>query len=194
MKQFSILFLAFAAMTLAFTSPVESTVVDTKASVITWKGYKVLGSHTGTIKINSGDLQMQDGQLVGGSFTIDMKTITCTDLEGEYKGKLEGHLKSADFFGVDKYPTANFNITSVVSRGTPGAYKITGDLKIKETTKPVRFNVNIGEEGGQQIATGEVQIDRSDFDIRYGSGSFFDNLGDNTIYDEFDLSIRLVLN
>ncbi|WP_020537799.1 YceI family protein [Lewinella cohaerens] len=194
MKNFSILFLALAALTLAFTSPVETVGVDTNTSVITWKGYKVLGSHTGTIKINTGDLQMQDGQLVGGSFTIDMKTINCTDLEGEYKGKLEGHLKSADFFGVDKYPTANFNITSVVSRGTPGAYKITGDLKIKETTKPIRFNVNIGEEGGQQVATGDVQIDRSDFDIRYGSGSFFDNLGDNTIYDEFDLSIRLVLN
>ena len=194
MKYFSILFLALAAITLAFTGPVETVGVDTKASVINWKGYKVLGSHTGTIKINAGDLQMQDDQLVGGSFTIDMKTINCTDLEGEYKGKLEGHLKSADFFGVEKYPTATFKITNVVSRGTPGAYKITGNLKIKETTKSVRFNVNIAEENGVKVATGDVQIDRSDFDVRYGSGSFFDSLGDNTIYDEFDLSIRLVLN
>lgn len=194
MKQFSILFLALAAMTLAFTGPVETVGVDTNASVINWKGYKVTGSHTGTIKINAGNLQMEDGQLVGGSFTIDMKTINCTDMEGEYKGKLEGHLKSADFFGVEKYPTATFKITNVVSRGTPGAYKITGDLTIKETTKPVRFNVNIAEEDGKQIATGDVQIDRSDFDIRYGSGSFFDSLGDKTIYDEFDLSVRLVLN
>jgi len=194
MKTFSILFLALAAITLAFTGPVETVGVDTTASVITWKGYKVTGSHTGTIKINAGNLQMQDDQLVGGSFTIDMTTINCTDLEGEYKGKLEGHLKSADFFGVEKYPTATFKITSVVSRGTPGDYKITGNLTIKETTKPVRFNVNIAEEGGKQIATGDVQIDRSDFDIRYGSGSFFDSLGDKTIYDEFDLSVRLVLN
>ncbi len=194
MKQFSILFLALAAMTLAFTGPVETVGVDTNASVINWKGYKVTGSHTGTIKINAGNLQMQDDQLVGGSFTIDMKTINCTDMEGEYKGKLEGHLKSADFFGVEKHPTATFKITNVVSRGTPGAYKITGDLTIKETTKPVRFNVNIAEEDGKQIATGDVQIDRADFDIRYGSGSFFDSLGDKTIYDEFDLGIRLVLN
>ena len=194
MKTFSILFLALAAITLAFTGPVETVGVDTTASVITRKGYKVTGSHTGTIKINAGNLQMQDDQLVGGSFTIDMTTINCTDLEGEYKGKLEGHLKSADFFGVEKYPTATFKITSVVSRGTPGDYKITGNLTIKETTKPVRFNVNIAEEGGKQIATGDVQIDRSDFDIRYGSGSFFDSLGDKTIYDEFDLSVRLVLN
>lgn len=194
MKQFSILFFALAALTLAFTGPVETVAVDTTDSVISWKGYKVLGSHEGTISLKSGDLQMQDGALVGGSFVIDMGTINCTDLTGEYKGKLEGHLKSADFFGVEKFPTATFNITNVVSRGTTGSYKITGDLTIKETTKPVRFNVQITEENGQQIATGEVEIDRSDFDVRYGSGSFFDNLGDNTIYDEFDLGIRLVLN
>ncbi|WP_367389234.1 YceI family protein [Lewinella sp. LCG006] len=194
MKTFSILFAALATITLAFTGPVETVTVDTDASVITWKGYKVLGSHTGTIKVNTGNLQMEDGQLVGGSFTIDMNTINCTDLQGEYKGKLEGHLKSADFFGVEKYPTATFKITNVVSRGTPGAYKISGNLTIKETTKAIRFNANIGEENGKQIATGDIQIDRSDFDIRYGSGSFFDNLGDNTIYDEFDLSVRLVLN
>lgn len=194
MKTFSILFAALATITLAFTGPVETVSVDTNASVITWKGYKVLGSHTGTIKVNTGNLQMEDGQLVGGSFTIDMNTINCTDLQGEYKGKLEGHLKSADFFGVEKYPTATFKITNVVSRGTPGAYKISGNLTIKETTKAIRFNANIGEENGKQIATGDIQIDRSDFDIRYGSGSFFDNLGDNTIYDEFDLSVRLVLN
>ena len=194
MKTFSILFVALAAITLAFTGPVEPVNVDTTASVIIWKGYKVTGSHTGTIKINAGNLQMQDDQLVGGSFTIDMTTINCTDLEGEYKGKLEGHLKSADFFGVDKYPTSTFKITSVVSRGTPGAYKISGNLTIKETTKAIRFNANITEENGKQVATGDMQIDRSDFDVRYGSGSFFDSLGDKTIYDEFDLSVRLVLN
>ncbi|MEL7247571.1 MAG: YceI family protein [Bacteroidota bacterium] len=194
MKQFSILFFALAALTLAFTGPVETVAVDTSDSVISWKGYKVLGSHEGTLNLKTGDLQMQDGALVGGSFVIDMGSINCTDLDGEAKGNLEGHLKSPDFFGVEKFPTATFNITNVVSRGTAGSYKITGDLTIKETTKPVRFNVQISEENGQQVATGEVQIDRSDFDVRYGSGSFFDNLGDNTIYDEFDLGIRLVLN
>ncbi|MEL6832816.1 MAG: YceI family protein [Bacteroidota bacterium] len=194
MKQFSILFFALAALTLAFTGPVETVAVDTSDSVISWKGYKVLGSHEGTLNLTNGDLQMQDGALVGGSFVIDMGSINCTDLDGEAKGNLEGHLKSADFFGVEKHPTATFDITNVVSRGTAGSYKITGDLTIKETTKAVRFNVQISEENGQQVATGEVQIDRSDFDVRYGSGSFFDNLGDKTIYDEFDLGIRLVLN
>jgi len=194
MKQFSILLFALAALTFAFTGPVETVGVDLSNSVVTWKGYKVLGSHTGTINLKTGNLQMQDGALVGGSFDIDMTSINCTDLTGEYKGKLEGHLKSDDFFGVANFPTATFKITDVVSRGTEGAYKITGNLTIKETTKPVRFNVQIAEENGQRVATGAVQIDRSDFDVRYGSGSFFDNLGDNTIYDEFDLDIRLVLN
>lgn len=194
MKQFSILLFALAALTFAFTGPVETVGVDLSNSVVTWKGYKVLGSHTGTINLKTGNLQMQDGALVGGSFDIDMTSINCTDLTGEYKGKLEGHLKSDDFFGVANFPTATFKITDVVSRGTEGTYKITGNLTIKETTKPVRFNVQIAEENGQRVATGAVQIDRSDFDVRYGSGSFFDNLGDNTIYDEFDLDIRLVLN
>lgn len=193
MKPLSLILFALAGLTLAFTGPVETAKVNTETSVIGWKGYKVLGSHEGTISLKDGSLMMEDGQLTGGSFTIDMGSISCTDLQGEYKGKLEGHLKSADFFGVDKYATAQFNITQVVSRGTAGSYKITGDLTIKETTKPVRFNVQITEEDGTKTATGEVTIDRSDFDIRYGSGSFFDNLGDNTIYDEFDLSISLVL-
>lgn len=193
MKQFSLILFALAGLTLAFTGPVETTKVNTETSVIGWKGYKILGSHEGTISLKDGSLTMEDGKLTGGSFTIDMASINCTDLEGEYKDKLEGHLKSADFFGVDKYATAQFNITQIVSRGTPGSYKITGDLTIKETTKPVRFNVQITEEEGTKTATGDVTIDRSDFDIRYGSGSFFDNLGDNTIYDEFDLSISLVL-
>lgn len=193
MKAFSILFLALATLTLAFTGAVETVNVDTEASVINWKGYKVLGSHTGTIQISEGKLQMQDDQLVGGTFTINMSTINCTDLTGGSKDKLEGHLKSPDFFGVEKYPTAKFKITEVVSRGTPGSYKITGDLTIKETTKSIRFNTQFSEEDGQTVATSELEIDRSDFDVRYGSGSFFDSLGDNTIYDEFDLDIRLVL-
>ena len=194
MKQFSLLILAFAGLTLAFTNPVKTVNVNTTASVVNWKGYKVLGSHTGTINLKSGSLEMQDGALVGGSFEIDMNSIKCTDLSGGAAGKLEGHLKSGDFFGVEEYPTATFTITNVVSRGTAGSYKITGDLTIKESTKPVRFNVQISEEDGTNVATGEVEIDRSDFDIRYGSGSFFDDLGDRTIYDEFDLDIRLVLN
>ncbi|MTB51353.1 YceI family protein [Lewinella sp. W8] len=182
--------LFFSTLLFAFTTATVN--VDTEASQIIWKGYKVTGSHEGTIKVENGELTFDDGTFTGGSFDIDMSTIAVTDLQGGMAQKLEGHLKSPDFFGVEKYPTATFNITKVVSRGTPGDYRVTGDLTIKETTKTIRFNANVTEEGGLYVATADVTIDRSDFDVRYGSGSFFDNLGDKTIYDEFELGIKLV--
>lgn len=166
--------------------------IDTEASQITWKGYKVTGSHEGTITVKDGNLDFTDGQLTGGSFAIDMTTIKTTDLTGGTAAKLEGHLKSPDFFGVEKFPTATFKITKVVSRGTPGDYRVTGDLTIKETTKEIKFNTKVVEEMGLYTATADLTIDRTDFDVRYGSGSFIDNLGDKTIYDEFELGITLV--
>ena len=150
------------------------------------------GSHEGTIDLQRGDLNFSNGVLTGGSFTIDMSTIAATDITGEYAQKLEGHLKSPDFFGVEKFPTAKFIITNVASRGTAGEYRVTGDLTIKETTKQVKFNAVVTEEMGKYVATADLKLDRTEFDVRYGSGSFFDNLGDKTIYDEFDLGIRLV--
>ncbi|MEO0734395.1 MAG: YceI family protein [Bacteroidota bacterium] len=177
-----------------FTAATVTTIsVDTTASQITWKGYKVLGEHAGTIDVKDGNLEFTDGVLTGGSFAIDMTTIEVTDLEaGAGKEKLEGHLKSPDFFGIEKYPTATYEITKVVSRGKPGDYRITGELTIKETTETVRFNASVVEEMGHYVATADLTLDRTDFDVRYGSGSFFDNLGDKTIYDEFDLGIKLV--
>lgn len=171
---------------------VASVEVDTNESVITWKGYKVTGEHEGTIKVKRGDLEFTDGMLSGGTFLIDMPTIAVTDLQGGSAAKLEGHLKSADFFGVDNFPTAMLAITKVVSRGTAGDYRVTADLTIKEITESIRFNTKVNEEGGAYVATADLTIDRSDFDVRYGSGSFLDNLGDRTIYDEFDLNVKLV--
>lgn len=190
-------FLAVAAlMNLSFTNPVEGEKLnlDLSKSEIKWTGYKVTGKHFGTVSLKSGDLTMEDGMLTGGSFEIDMATITVKDMQGEYAGKLEGHLKSADFFGVENHPTAKFVITNVISRGTPGDYKIVGNLTIKDTTKEIKFFAKVTEEGGMQTATANITVDRSDFDVRYGSGSFFDNLGDKTIYDEFDLEVTLVAN
>lgn len=166
--------------------------VDITSSNIVWKGYKVTGEHTGTVKLKNGNLQFADNQLTGGSFEVDMNTINCTDLEGEYAGKLVGHLKSDDFFGVSKYPTAKFVITRVIAQDTKGNYKVIGNLTIKETTKEIKFFVNLVEKDGKVTASGKLTIDRSEFNVRYGSGSFFDNLGDKTIYDEFDLAISLV--
>ena len=185
--------LAFAVIGLAFTNPgeVASYNVDAAASQIVWKGYKVLGEHTGTINVQKGSLNIQDGQLVGGSFAIDMTSIACTDLSGEYKGKLEGHLKSDDFFGAATYPTATFVITSATPNGVD-RYKVTGNLTIKDITKEIKFIANLEKEEGQVVAKADIQIDRSEFNVRYGSGSFFDSLDDKTIYDEFDLSVSIV--
>ncbi|HMQ48059.1 MAG TPA: YceI family protein [Saprospiraceae bacterium] len=166
--------------------------VSTSASKIVWNAYKVTGQHEGNVAVKKGSLEFDNDMLTGGSFEIDMTSITVTDIQGEWAQKLTGHLKSDDFFGVEKYPTAKFVITKVVSRGTPGDYKIIGNITIKETTKEIKFLANVKEEGGKQVATADIKLDRSEYDIRYGSGSFFDNLGDKTIYDEFDLKISLV--
>jgi len=166
--------------------------VDSSASAIVWKGYKVTGSHTGTVKVQSGNLTYDNGSLTGGSFVIDMTSIKCTDQEGEWADKLVGHLKEDDFFGVAKYPTAKFVTTRVIPQDTKGNYKILGNLTIKETTKEVKFLVTATETAGVMNASGKITIDRSEYNVKYGSGSFFDGLGDKTIYDEFDLQVALV--
>ena len=167
-----------------FANPVDGVKkeVKTESSTLTWKGYKVTGSHTGTIGIQSGHLEFDGDKLVGGEFVVDMPTLISTDLSGGGKTKLEGHLKSDDFFGVEKFPTSKLVFTKVKATGK-NAYKVTGDMTIKGITKKVTFEVSIF---GSK-ATADLTIDRSEFDVRYGSGSFFDNLGDKTIYDEFKI-------
>lgn len=175
--------------TAAATEPIEADKkeVNTEDSNVTWKAYKVTGSHTGTVNLISGALHFEEGKLSGGDFTVDMTSLISTDLEGEYKGKLEGHLKSDDFFGVANHPTSTLVFTNVEASGK-NSYKVTGDLTIKNITKPVTFDVSVY--GSKATAT--MKIDRAAYDVRYGSGSFFDNLGDKTIYDEFDLVVDLV--
>lgn len=166
--------------------------VDTNSSVIVWTGYKVTGKHTGTVKIKNGNLTLDNGVLTGGSFDIDMTSIKDTDLEGEWADKLVGHLKSDDFFGVAAHPTSKFVITRAIPQDSKGNYKIIGNLTIKETTKEVKFLANVAEAAGTVTASGKITVDRSEYNVRYGSGSFFDGLGDKTIYDEFDLQVNLV--
>lgn len=180
-----------AVLAMAAHAPVAYN-VDVKSSVIVWTGYKVTGKHTGTVKVKNGNLNWDNGQLTGGSFEIDMNSITCTDLEGEYASKLVGHLKSDDFFGVEKHPVAKFVITKAIPQDTKGNYKIVGNLTIKEKTKELKFQAAVSESNNTINASGKITVDRSDFDVKFGSGSFFDNLGDKTIYDEFDLQVSLV--
>ena len=156
--------------------------VKTSSSTVVWKGYKVTGSHTGSIALTSGSLEFDGEKLTGGAFVMNMSSITSTDMEGEYKGKLEGHLKSDDFFGVATHPTANLVFKKVKSTGK-NSYKVTADLTIKGITNSVQFDLSVY---GNK-ATASLKIDRTKFDVRYGSTSFFDGLKDKAIYDEFDL-------
>lgn len=172
-----------ATITFSFTTlNKEKKAIKTDESKVVWKGYKVTGSHEGTIGIESGELVFEEDKLVGGAFKIDMTSIVVTDLQGDYKGKLEGHLKSDDFFGVSNHPTASLVFTNVEATGK-NAYTVTGDLTIKEITHPITFEMSIY---GNK-ATASLKIDRSKYDVKYGSTSFFDNLKDKAIYDEFDL-------
>jgi len=156
--------------------------INVESSKVIWKGYKVTGSHQGTIAIKTGNLVFDNNELVGGSFTINMSSIIVTDLEGEYKEKLEGHLKSDDFFGVENFPTASLIFTKVKSTGK-NSYEVTGNITIKEKTDTITFDVSIY---GNK-ANASLKIDRTKFDVRYGSNSFFDGLKDKAIYDDFDL-------
>lgn len=185
----SIALVAIFGFTASATEPIEKKEVKVSESTVTWKGYKVTGEHEGKISLKSGSLEMNGSKLTGGEFVVDMTTITCTDLAaGQGKEKLEGHLMSPDFFGVESNPTASLVFTSVKSMND-NSYTVTGDLTIKGITKPVTLVVSMFE----TKATATVKVDRTQFDIKYGSGSFFDNLGDKAIYDEFDLVVDLAL-
>ena len=160
--------------------------VDVTTSNIHWLGEKVTGQHEGNLSLKSGSLILTDGEVTGGSFVVDMNSMTCTDLEGEYAGKLIGHLKSDDFFGVENFPEATLIFTAVEAKGN-GVYAVTGDFTIKGKTNPASFDLTVNDNG----ATAKVVIDRSKYDIRYGSNTFFDNLGDKAIYNEFKLDVTL---
>ncbi len=181
-KNLSILVLV-TLFTLSFTTiEKEKKEIKTDKSKVVWKGYKVTGSHEGTIAIKSGALVFEDDKLTGGEFVIDMTTINTTDLDGGMKGKLDGHLKSDDFFGISNHPTATLVFTDVKSSGK-NAYDVTGDLTIKGKTNPINFTMSIY---GNK-ATASLKVDRTKYDVKYGSTSFFDGLKDKAIYDEFDL-------
>jgi len=181
------LILAVAFSVSAFTNKdKEKKEIKTAESKVIWKGYKVTGSHEGTVALKDGYLEFDGDKLTGGMFTVDMTSLTSTDLSGEYQTKLDGHLKSDDFFGVQKHPTSKLVITNTKATGK-NRYEVKGNLTIKDKTNPITFDLSIY---GSK-ATASLKIDRSKYDVRYGSGSFFDNLGDKTIYDEFDLVVDL---
>ena len=160
--------------------------IDIAESKAIWTGKKFGGSHTGTIKLKSGTLDFDNDALTGGNVEIDMSSIDVTDLSGENKEKLEGHLKSEDFFGTDNHPTATLLFTDVKEKSN-GLYTITAALTIKEKTHPLIFDLKTSANTAQT----KLVIDRSKYDVKYGSKSFFSGLGDNFIHDDFEVDVDL---
>lgn len=164
---------------------------DVDKSSIKWVGSKVSGSHNGTVKLKDGSLKL-DKKSPEGSFTIDMNSINNLDLSGEWKGKLEGHLKSDDFFSVAKFPTSTFKLKKLDDLGS-GKYKFYGDMTIKGISKPIEFPVEISAAKNKTTLTSKFKINRLDWDIRYNSKEFFDvkKLGDKMIYNDIEIELSL---
>lgn len=187
------LVIAFSAVTT--TIQAQNTRIDPEQSKLEWEGSKIIGSkHFGTVSIKDGYLvSLDDG--FAGEFIINMNTITSTDLADnkDKHDKLVGHLKSDDFFSVEKHPTARFKISKAVPAiGKEGTnYLVTGDLTIKGITNRISFpaRVDLNE---NKLASATFVIDRSKWDVRYGSGSFFDDLGNSAISDEIVFTITLI--
>ena len=178
--------------TLLFTCNItaQGYTVNVEKSKIHWIGKKVTGDHDGYIKLKQGEFSVIDNQIKKGQFTIDMNSITCTDIvDAKSNQKLIKHLKSPDFFGVELHPTAKLVLTKS-SRFNNNQCVVQGDLTIKNKTDVVKFLVK--REGETFKAT--IEVDRSKYDVRYGSTSFFDNLGNKVIYDIFELEVELTLD
>lgn len=171
--------------------------VDTATSTINWLGKKVTGEHDGTIKIHKGEINVDKEQVVGGSFEIDMNTIVNRDLEdAEWNAKLIKHLKSEDFFSVEKFPFVKFDILKVAPLNDPAKQNynstINGNLTIKGITKGISFPASIKIENGVLTSFADFDIDRTEWDIKYGSGKFFENLGDKMINDKFNIKFKII--
>ncbi len=204
MKKSIVIIVILAAVFTAFKSSKKETVflneevkinlnyeavnVDVTASVLNWKGSKPTGSHNGTVALKSGNLDVKNGLLNGGVFVVDLTTIKNLDMAGsDGAAKIEGHLKGDDFFDVEKYPTSTFTITKVKKDGSKLA--VTGNLQIKDVTKSITIPAMISTESGVTVFKSEVfNINRADFNVKYGSKSFFDNLKDKFIDDMMEMS------
>jgi polyisoprenoid-binding protein YceI len=184
-KSMAILVLALSLTTSVLAGTQK---VDTAKSSVKWLAKKVTGQHTGTIGVKEGNLEVEKGKITGGKVVIDMNSIVDTDLtDPAWNAKLVGHLKTDDFFGVATYPTAELVITKVEGN------TFSGNLTIKGVTNPASFTATSLTAGKNTTYTGTLVVDRSKFNVRYGSKSFFDDLGDKAIYDEFTLDFNLVV-
>jgi polyisoprenoid-binding protein YceI len=186
-----VLAIAIFMITSAFyKAPVKFT-VDTNATTLGWLAKKVTGQHNGKVKVESGAVTFDGVNVTGGEFIIDLSNITIEDIQGSSNEKLLGHLKSDDFFSVAKFPTAKFLLSSVTPKSGK-TFTIKGKLTIKGITNDIEFPADIVFSGKTMTATSKIKVDRTKYDIKYRSSNFFENLGDKTIYDDFELDLNLV--
>lgn len=176
------------ALLVAFgTVNAQTKKVDVTKSSISWVGKKVTGQHEGTVNLKEGNLIFKGKKVVGGNFTVDMTSMTTTDLKaGQGKEKLDGHLKSEDFFGTEKFTTATLVFKSIGEKSA-GVYSVTADLTIKGVTNSVNFELTAAANTG----SAKLIIDRTKFGIKYGSKSLADTIADRAIDDEFELTVAL---
>lgn len=164
--------------------------LDVVQSEVAWTGSKTLIKDyydNGRLLFTSGSVTVSDGAIATGTFTVDMGSFSVTSTgRGSGNDMLADHLKSDDFFDVATYPVATIDIQSVVD-GT-----VTADVTIKGITKPVTFPASIAQDGDTITASATFAIDRTQWDVRYGSTKFFGDLGDNVINDTVNLSLTLV--
>lgn len=172
----------FVLLVSAITLSSLGAEVDLKSSVFQWTGKKVTGQHTGKISLKSGSVELEKEALKGGSFVIDINTVTVEDLDGEWKDKFLTHMKSPDFFTVEKFPEAKLVIKSV--KGD----EVKADLTIKGKTNPVSFKYK----KEAKTYSGQLVFDRTKFDMVYGSGDFFKGLGDKMIYNDVTVDFKIV--
>lgn len=190
----TILGIIFMNAVISFNVMASSYEIDKNESRVKWTGKKVTGHHYGTINLKKGTIEMEDGVIRSGIFEMDMSSIVNEDLKNEaINKKLVDHLKSDDFFSVDKYPVSTLVVKEVKAYNEE-EFLFLGDLSIKGITKPVTFKAVIRNQNGKLTANGSIEIDRTLYDIRYGSGKFFASLGDNMIYDTFTLDFSVVAN
>jgi polyisoprenoid-binding protein YceI len=170
--------------------------VSQELSTAKWHAAKVTGEHNGTLQFAGGSVNVSGNSIVGGLLNMDMETIDNTDLDGEWKEKLVRHLKSDDFFSVEAFPVSTLKIRRAqqIPGAKPGTnnYNITADLTIKGITNEISFPAMIVITPTQVIANADFNVDRTKYDIRYGSKSFFQGIGDKAIHDEFNIKVRVV--
>jgi polyisoprenoid-binding protein YceI len=186
MKNLKSIALALVVALTTVSVSAQTKKIDVAKSSINWLAKKVTGQHSGTVNFKDGALVFKGKKLTGGTFTVDMTSLTATDLQGEYQEKLNGHLKADDFFGTDKFPTSKLVFKTIAVKSA-NIYTVTGDLTIKGITQPITFDLATTANS----ATTKFMVDRTKYDIKYNSGTFFSTIGDKAIDDEFELKVAL---